>query len=497
MSDQLNIGKGFMESPGFGIGYENVGAEYLAQRKLKQSAGWLMLWALGVGAVISGDFGGWNLGLAAGGFVGLAIATVLMTIMYVCMVYSIAELSAALPHAGGFYSFARNAFGPWGGMIVGISDTIEYVLTPATIVFFIGGYMQQILPAVPLWVWWAGFYAVFLVLNIIGVELTFKVGLLVTALAMVVLVAFYLAVIFSGHFKAALLFNVPPDPGHGAMLPKGIFGVFAAIPFAIWFYLAIEQLPLAAEETKDVVSNMPKALIYGIGTLIVLTFGTLVLNTGVGGGAVAIGASAAPLSDGFKAIFGETITTVLFTLIALIGLIASFHTVIYAAGRVLFALSRSGYYPRWISVTGKNTHTPHRALLLSGVVGFVIAWVCQQYAATVGAALLSMSVFGAVISYTMVMLCYIKLKITKPKMPRPYKSPLGLPGAAIGAALSVLAIAATLAVEANRPAVIGTAIFFAVMLLFFALYSRKKLVAQAPEEEVALVAQSEKELAHT
>ncbi len=113
-----------------------------------------------------------------------------------------------------------------------------------------------------------------------------------------------------------------------------------------------------------------------------------------------------------------------------------------------------------------------------------------------GAALLSMSVFGAVISYTMVMLCYIKLKIKRPDMPRPYKSPLGLAGAVIGTALSVLAIAATLAVESNRPAVIGTAIFFAIMLLFFALYSRKKLVAQAPEEEVALVAKSEGELAH-
>lgn len=480
-----------------GVRYENVDASYLEQRKLKKSAGWIMLWALGVGAVISGDFGGWNLGLSAGGFGGLAIATVLMTVMYVCMVFSIAELSAALPHAGGFYSFARNAFGPWGGMIVGISDTIEYVLTPATIVFFIGGYMSQMLPAVPLWVWWCGFYAVFLILNIVGVELTFKVGLAVTALAMLVLAAFYVTALGSGSFKPELLMNVPADQGQSAFLPKGWFGVFAAIPFAIWFYLAIEQLPLAAEETKEVVTNMPKALIYGIGTLIVLTFATLILNSGVGGGAAAMGASAAPLSDGFKAIFGESITTVLFTIIALIGLIASFHTVIYAAGRVLFALSRSGYYPRWISVTGKKTHTPHRALLLSGVIGFVIAWLCQQYSATVGAALLSMSVFGAVISYTVVMLCYIKLKIKKPNMPRPYKSPLGLTGAIVGVVLSVLAIAATLAVESNRPAVIGTAIFFVLALLYFALYSRNKLVAQAPEEEVALVAASEKELAHT
>ncbi len=282
-----------METPGVGMGvrYENVDAGYLDQRKLKKSAGWILLWALGVGAVISGDFGGWNLGLAAGGFGGLAIATALMTVMYVCMVYSIAELSAALPHAGGFYSFARNAFGPWGGMIVGISDTIEYVITPATIVFFIGGYMQTLLPSVPLPVWWAGFYAVFLALNILGVELTFKVGLAVTALAMLVLAAFYVAAIGSGAFKPTLLFNIPPDPGQTSFLPKGIFGIFAAIPFAIWFYLAIEQLPLAAEETKDVVTNMPKALIYGILTLIVLTVGTLILNTGIGGGAVAMGAS--------------------------------------------------------------------------------------------------------------------------------------------------------------------------------------------------------------
>lgn len=487
-----------METPGVGMGvrYENVDAGYLESRKLKKSAGWILLWALGVGAVISGDFGGWNLGLAAGGFGGLAIATVLMTIMYVCMVYSIAELSAALPHAGGFYSFARNSFGPWGGMIVGISDTIEYVITPATIVFFIGGYMETLLPSVPLWVWWAGFYAVFLALNILGVELTFKVGLAVTALAIIVLAVFYVSALVSGAFKPALLFNIPPTAGNSAFLPNGMFGIFAAIPFAIWFYLAIEQLPLAAEETKDVVTNMPKALIYGIITLMVLTLGTLVLNTGVGGGAVAMGASAAPLSDGFKAIFGDTITTVLFTLIALLGLVASFHTVIYAAGRVLFALSRSGYYPRWISVTGKKTHTPYRALLLSGVIGFIVAWLCKEFGTTVGAALLSMSVFGAVISYTMVMLCYIKLKVTKPDMPRPYKSPLGLPGAVVGTILSVVAIAATLAVESNRPAVIGTAIFFAAMLLFFGLYSSKKLVAQAPEEEVALVAKSEKELAH-
>ncbi len=108
--------------------YEDVDQKYLDKRTLKKSAGWVLLWALGVGAVISGDYFGWNFGLAAGGFWGLAIATVLMAIMYTCMVFSIAELSSALPHAGGFYSFVRNAMGPTWGFICGVTDTIEYVI---------------------------------------------------------------------------------------------------------------------------------------------------------------------------------------------------------------------------------------------------------------------------------------------------------------------------------------------------------------------------------
>lgn len=479
-----------------GVRYENVDPEYLAQRSLRKGAGWKLLWAMGVGAVISGYFSGWNTGLSVGGFGGLAIATILMTVMYVCMVYSIAELSAALPHAGGFYSFARNAFGPWGGMIVGISDTIEYVLTPAVVVYYIGGALSTILPDVPPWIWWVGFYTVFVGINVLGVSLTFKAGLVVTLLAMLVLAVFYVSAVTSGVFNPDLLLNVPADPGNSAFLPKGVYGIFAAIPFAIWFYLAIEQLPLAAEETVDAEKNMPKALIYGILTLILLTVLTLVINSGVGGGAVAIGPSTAPLPDGFQAIFGKGVTTVILTLIAVTGLVASLHTIIYAAGRVLFALSRSGYYPRWLSVTGARTRTPHRALVASAIIGLVVAWILQfNTDSKIGAALLSMAVFGAVISYTMVMLAFIRLRIAQPNLRRPYRSPLGIPGAAIGTVLSFLALIATPAVEANRPGVYGTAIFFAVMLIYFAVYSSKKLVAQSPEEEVALVRKSEAELA--
>jgi ethanolamine permease len=476
--------------------YENVGKDYLETRKLKRSAGWILLWALGVGAVISGDFFGWNAGLAAGGFWGLTLAAVIMAVMYACMVFSIAELSAALPHAGGFYSFVRNALGPTSGFICGATDTIEYVITPATIAYAIGSYLDRIFPGVPLWSWWLLAYVFFVAINIRGVELTLQVGLVITLLAVVVLAVFFLSAWATGAFRQDLLFNLQPDEGQSVWLPKGYYGVFSALPFAIWFYLAIEQLPLAAEETHDVVNNMPRALVLGIFTLFVLSLFTLVLNSGVGGGVNQLKDSPAPLADGFKAVLGDGLLTKALTLLAVTGLVASFHTILYAYGRVLFSLSRAGYFPRWISLTNKH-HTPHLALILGAVVGFGCTYVISlNEKGAVGAALLYMSVFGAVISYTLVMVSYISLKLFRPELPRPYRSPLGIPGAALGACLSLVALLACFSVEDYRPAVFGVAIFLFVAILYFLLYSRKRLVAQAPEEEVALVIQAEQELLH-
>lgn len=469
-----------------GVRYEHVGEDYLAQRTLRKGAGWILLWALGVGATISGDYFGWNYGLAVGGFYGMAAATLLVSVLFVCMVFSIAELSAALPHAGGFYSFTRSALGPTGGFVCGVTDTIEYVLSPAVIVDGIAGYLHALWPTVPAYVWWVGAYALFVAINVRGVELTLQVSLIVTTLAVAVLVAFFGGALVSGAFSTELLFNVAPSAGQSARgLPHGLAGVVAALPYATWFYLGIEQLPLAAEETYDVVRDMPRALRLGLATLLVLALATLVLNAGVGGGAEAIARSDAPLGEGFKAVFGAGATTWVLTLTALAGLVASFHSLLYAAGRVLFALSRAGYFPRVISLTNRHK-TPHVALILSGGLGLGCVMLLDRFrGGAVGAALLNMAVFGAVISYVLVLVSFIKLRLGRPALPRPYRSPLGIAGAAVGVLLALLALVATFASPKLRPAVLGVAVFLALALLYFALYSRKRLVAQAPEEAAA------------
>ena len=157
-----------------GVSYKQVGADYFEKRGLKRYAKVWSLWALGVGAVISGHYSGWNFGLA-NGWGSMLVALFIIAAMYWGLIFSLAEMSPALPHTGAAYSFARSAMGPWGGMVTGLAESIEYILTPAVIVFFIGSYMSAIFdtPEAAQQIWWAAFYALFLLLNLRGVELSF------------------------------------------------------------------------------------------------------------------------------------------------------------------------------------------------------------------------------------------------------------------------------------------------------------------------------------
>jgi ethanolamine permease len=84
------------------------------------------------------------------------------------------------------------------------------------------------------------------------------------------------------------------------------------------------------------------------------------------------------------------------------------------------------------------------------------------------------------------MLSYIKLKLTRKELARPYKSPLGIGGAVAGTVLALIALGACFANPDFRPAVWATAIFLVAAIAYFIAYSGTRLVAQAPEERVAL-----------
>src|SRR5580698_10176791 len=452
-------------------------AEYFEQRKLRRHARVLHLWALGVAAVISGDFFGWNYGLASG-FWAMFAALAIMTVMYAGLCFSIAEMSPALPHTGGAYSFARTSMGPWAGYVTGLAENMEYILTPATIVVGIGGYLGAIFstPKSMEPLWWIASYAVFVALNVYGVELSFKFSIAIAMAALAALAVFWIGAIPHLDFHRWAL----DVPSHGWN------GVLTALPFALWFYLAIEQLPLAAEESHDPRRDMPKGILYGLLTLIACSFLTMILSAAIAPGAAKLGTSQEPLIVSFQTIAGSEWTK-LFATVACVGLIASFHTIIYAYGRQIYSLSRAGYFPQWLSVTSSRHQTPVRALVSGSVLGLAAALGIYLFGqnSQVGAILLNMAVFGAVIAYILQMASFLLLRRNLPSIERPYVSPFGI----VGAVLATVISAVTLVVLFQNPdynkGVWGAAVWFGLGIAYFAFYARKRLVL-SPEEEFAI-----------
>jgi len=464
----------------------NTAEEYFAQRQLKKGAvGWLLLVGLGVAYVISGDFAGWNFGLAQGGWGGMFIATVIVAVMYLCMCLAMSEMSTMLPTAGGGYSFARTAFGPLGGYLTGTAILIEYAIAPAAIACFIGAYCESLF-GIGGWVIYLVCYLLFMGMHLKGAGEALKIIFMITAVAAVALLVFIFAI--APYFNSENLFNIAVNTeavGSSSLLPLGYLGIWAAVPYAIWFFLAVEGVPLAAEEAKEPHKSLPLGLIGSMIILAIFALSILVLGTGAAG-ADTLKNSGAPLVDALKAVYGENTWLAGFVnFVGLAGLIASFFSIIYAYSRQVFALSRAGYLPKKLSLTNNN-HAPHWAIIIPGIIGFMLSLTGE------GDLLILMAVFGATISYVLMMMAYIKLKISKPDMPRPYQAPGGIITASIALVLAAIAVVAGFVVD---PKVwLMAAAIYAAFIVYFLLYSRNQLVAGTPEEEFANIQAAEQEL---
>jgi ethanolamine permease len=492
-----------------GVKYTTRDKSYFEKRGLQRYAGVWSLWALGVGAVISGHFSGWNFGFGTGGWGGMLVAGAIIAVMYLGLVFCIAEMSPALPHTGAAYSFARSSMGPWGGFITGLFENVEYVLTPAVIVTFISSYFSAIVGIGTEWlpIIWVVFYAIFLALNIYGVALSYRVTLVVTLASLAVLVIFWFSAFPHMDFSRwALNIGAGPDgkpvelpEGGGSLFPFGFTGVLATLPFAVWLFLAIEQLPLAAEESVDPKRDMPRGIIAGIGTLMLSAFMIVLLNPSVVGvGSFALSTSGEPLLDGFRAVYGTggPITIVL-GLVAMLGLIASFHTIIYAQGRQIYSLSRAGYIPSSLSVTHDKYKTPHTAMISGSLLGLavmLVIWFANGGGGSgdtqlgddiISSVLLNMAVFGAMLSYIAQAVSFILLRRNLPDIERPYRSPLGIPGAVVTIVIALVTLYYQLQDPNFTKGVVWVIVWLAVGIVYFAIVGRHRLIL-SPEEVFAL-----------
>ena len=426
--------------------------------------GW-HLWGLAVGLVISGEYFGWSYGWDKAGTLGFLVTSILIAVMYATFIFSFTELTTSIPHAGGPFAYARRAFGSKTAYLAGFATLIEFVFAPPAIAMAIGAYLNVQFPTVDPKTFAMGSYLVFVLLNIIGVRIAATFELFVTILAIAELVVF-MGVVSPG-------FSMSNFVAHGwsgadTFSVASISGIVAAIPFAIWFFLAIEGVAMAAEEAENPRKTIPKAYISGILTLVVLAIGVMVFAGGAGDWKLLSNIND-PLPQAMKMIVGENSGWLhMLVWIGLFGLIASFHGIILGYSRQIFALSRAGYMPKFFGTVNEKFKTPHRAIIAGAVVGVIaIAGDGFQFAGqSLTANLITMSVFGAIVMYIVSMLSLFALRQKEPNLDRPFKAiayPLFPAIALILAAISLVTM-----IYFNQQL---SLVFFGLMALGFVYFS--------------------------
>ena len=392
----------------------------------------MSLWALGVGYVISGEYFGWNLGLPVAGSFGMLAAAGLVTVLYVCFVLAYAELACAMPRAGGAFVYAERALGPRWGAIAGFVQAIELVFAPPAIAMAIGSYIAARSPALDPRLPAAVAYVLFTALNAWGVRQAAAFELAVTVLAVGELALFI--GVAAPSFSWASFSREP--------LPSGWSGALAALPFAIWLYLGIEGVANAAEEARNPGRDVARGFGAAMATLVVLALGVFFTAVGVAGWRAVVypspGAppSDAPLPLALAHVVGRHST--LYTLllgVGLLGLVASFHGILLAAGRATFELGRAGLLPAVVGRVHPRTRTPAAALLLNMALGLV------AIASGRTGEIITLACFGASSLYALAMVAFFVLRRREPTMARPFVAPGHpvVPGIALALAASCFA----------------------------------------------------------
>ncbi|MDO9405398.1 MAG: ethanolamine permease [Polaromonas sp.] len=394
-----------------------------AANKLNPVLSTIQLWGIAVGLVISGEYFGWSFGWASAGTLGFTITTLFVAAMYVCFIFSFTELTTSIPQAGGPFAYSKRAFGPTGGYLAGAATLVEFVFAPPAIALAIGAYLNVQFPAVDPKVAAVGAYLVFMTLNILGVRIAATFELVITVIAIFELLVF-MGVVSPGFSMAN--FTKGGWAGADSFSLAAIPGIFTAIPFAIWFFLAIEGVAMAAEEAKDPKKSIPTAYITGILTLVLLAIGVM-LFAGGSGDWTKLANINDPLPQAMKMIVGENSGWLhMLVWLGLFGLVASFHGIIIGYSRQIFALSREAYLPAYFAKLHPRFKTPHRAILAGGVVGIAAIFsdeLIKIGGQTLTANIVTMAVFGAILMYIMSMLSLFKLRRSEPAMARPFIAP--------------------------------------------------------------------------
>lgn len=370
----------------------------------KGKLGVFAIWAIGVGMVISGESFGWNLGWAKTGPIWFFVPVIFAALLYFCLVQNLIELTCVYPEAMGPHEYVRKAFGRRVGAFVAIALLFEFLFATPAIASSLGEYLGFLMGDLAISRWISTlFLLAFSIVNLFDVHIGVRFLILLTLLAVVELLLYQGAIV-----DAFSMENI----GNANIGSLDFTSFIAAMPYAVWLFLAIEGISLLSNNIDKVNlrRNLSKGYNYAFFTLLLLAVSVLLLAAG---GidwntpeSRTILSENHPMPASIALILGKGHLLVqIFTFIGLFGLIASLQGIALAATAQLESLMP------WFRESKKLKRTISSSIVF--LFSLIAIWSSQT------GFLIEVSVFGAVCMYVLVSGSLLKLRSKSVKRTQP------------------------------------------------------------------------------
>lgn len=425
------------------------------------------------GAIGTGLFlgSGFAIGFAGPSVIlSYAIGAVIALLLMGCL----AEMTVAHPTSGSFGAFAEHYIGPWAGFLVRYCYWACVVLAVGTEVTAIGMYMGYWFPDVPRWVWVMVFSAALIGVNAMSVKAFGAIEYSFSAIKIVAIVAFILIglyVVF-GSRPAGIGFHNYVE--HGGFFPKGPWGTWVAVVVAIFSYLSIEMIAVAAGEAKDPQRAITSAFRSTMIRLVLFYLLTVTLMLAIVPWTEA-GADKSPFVKVME-IIGIPGAAAILNFVVLVSALSAMNSQLYITTRMMFSLSRAGHAPAALGrVNARGVPMAALALSCTGIALATALTLWQPDEAFL--LMMAIAMFGAMFTWFMIFVTHLFFRRqwrAQGNAPLTFRM-WGYPVLTLlGAALMLAIMVTTLFVEQFRPTMLTGIPFLVVLGIVYAVWYRPR-----------------------
>jgi L-asparagine transporter-like permease len=452
------------------------------------SARRLTMIALG-GAIGTGLFLGSGFAISLAGpavLVSYLIGALIALLLMGCL----AEMTIAHPTSGSFGAYAEYYLGPLAGFLVRYTYWTCIVLAVGTEVTAVALYMRFWFPGSPGWSWIVGFSALLVLVNARSVNVFGAIeywfsAIKVTAIVLFIPLAAYILLrapgALTGGAGAASVPGFHNYLAHGGFFPHGLWGAWVAVIVAIFSYLSIEMIAVAAGEAAQPEIAVTRAFRATVLRLILFYLLTIALVLAIVPWTAA-GVDESPFVKVMRALDVPAAAGI-FNFVILVAALSAMNSQLYITTRMMFSLSRAGYAPRRFGVLNRRG-VPVQALLLSGL-GIALATVLSVLAPKSAFVLMiAISSFGAMFTWMMIFVTHYAFRRARARSGTPsrFRMP-GYPATTLlGAALMAAVLLTTAFTDAFRLTLVFGLPFLAALVVCYRLWHRRGEAAVSSTE---------------